>query len=128
MTPTEFIGRCMDAANRALRDQLTVPISTQSFLVAGLTLNALPTPLSFDLNQYHFTLEITQMHEMLQFTAVMVDSENNDCWEATMVLSKLNNSIISHWISDEPKCGRVDEFTLFRLMTDNRFPIYASIQ
>ena len=118
----------MDAANRALRDEMTSPLSTQSFLVAGLTLHALPAPLSYELNHYHFTLEVTQLHEMLQFTAVMVDTENNDCWEATMVMSKLNNSIIAHWISDEPTCGRIDDFTLFRLMTDNRFSLQATIQ
>jgi hypothetical protein len=127
MSPSDFIGRCLDAANRALRDTLPGPLSTTSFQVAGLTLHALPGPLVFELNGYDFTVEMTDMHEMMQITAVMVVSDNHQyIWEATMVLSKLNNSIIEHWLSSEEP-DEEQYLVLFRLMTDNRFIKHATI-
>lgn len=120
MTPSEFIGRCLDAANRSLENTLPRPLSTTSFQVAGLTLHALPMPLSFELNGYDFTVEMTDMHEMMQITAVMVASEPQYIWEATLVLSKITNSIVEHWLSSsEP--DEEEYLTVFKLMTDNRF-------
>lgn len=127
MAPSDFIGRCLDAANTTLKDSLPGPLATSSFQVAGLTLHALPGPLCFEMNGYTFTVEMSDMHEMMQITAVMIEQQTRNCWEATMVLSKMNNSIIEHWLGAEPE-DRADDLVLFKLMTNNRFTIYAAIQ
>lgn len=127
MGPSEFIGRCLDAANTTLKDSLPGPLATTSFQVAGLTLHALPGPLSFEMNGYDFTVEMSDMHEMMQITAVMVEQVTRNCWEATMVLSKLSGGIIDHWLCEEPQ-DICDDLVLFKLMTNNRFIIHGTIQ
>jgi hypothetical protein len=127
MVPTEFIGRCLDAAHVTLRESLPGPLSTTSFQVAGLTLHALPGPLSFDMNDYTFTVEMSDMHEMMQITAVMsVGDDPRYTWEATMVLSKMTGSSMGHWLCDEPE--EETHLVLFKLMTSNRFELYGTLQ
>lgn len=125
MSASEFIGRCLDAANIALAQEMQGRLATTSFQVAGLTLHSLPMPLSYELNDYSFTVEMTDMHEMMQISASMASGDT--MWEATMVLSKINNSIIEHWLCHEPG-DRCNDMTIFKLMTSNRFNSYAVIQ
>lgn len=119
MTPHEFISRCVDAANA----KLTVP-NTTSLLVANMAFYGVPMPMLIELNDFYINLEIVDMHEMLMITAAVTEGDARNFWEATMVYSKMHHDSIAHWtgdISDDE-----DEFTLFRLVTNDRLQFKKS--